>query len=394
MTETMRTQSDGIRRGATLASDPDEAAAELFAALDQPDLALVLVFVSPRYDLKALAAALQHRFGNALLVGCTSAGEIAPMGYMTGGISGLSLAGPDFAVACERIETLQDFNLQSGQEVVGRLLDQLVRAVPQTTGASGRERMFAFTLIDGLSGAEEAVVSALHGALDDIPLFGGSAGDDLRFKRTFILHDGKFRSDCALLVLVSTTRPFRVFKTEHFEATERKMVVTEADPVHRIVSEIDAEPAAAEYARQVGIRDDTLTPLIFANHPVVVRVGGSSFVRSIQKVNNDGSLTFFCAIDEGIVLTVARGVDLAENLLEQFAQLEADIGRPALVIGFDCILRALELDERNIRAEVGQLMAGHNVTGFSTYGEQFHAMHVNQTFTGVAIGYGDGESKA
>jgi len=392
MTEMICTQSGGIRRAATQAKEPEEAAAELFAALDQPDLALVLVFVSPRYDLPAVAAALQCRFPDVLLVGCTSAGEIAPGGYMAGGISGLSLAGPDFVVACELIETLQDFNLQSGQEVVGHLLDRLMRAGPRPAREGGREKMFAFTLIDGLSGTEEAVVSALHGALDDIPLFGGSAGDDLRFKRTFILHGGEFRSDCGLLVLVSTTRPFRVFKTEHFEATDRKMVVTEADPVRRIVSEIDGEPAAVEYARRVGLTDSDLTPLIFANHPVVVRVGGASFVRSIQKVNDDGSLTFFCAIDEGIVLTVARGVDLADNLRAQFAQLEADIGHPALIIGFDCILRALELDEKNIREEVGKLMAGHNVIGFSTYGEQFHAMHVNQTFTGVAIGYGGGEA--
>ena len=31
-------------------------------------------------------------------------------------------------------------------------------------------------------------------------------------------------------------------------------------------------------------------------------------------------------------------------------------------------------------------MAKNNVIGFATYGEQFNAMHVNQTFTGVAIG--------
>ena len=30
----------------------------------------------------------------------------------------------------------------------------------------------------------------------------------------------------------------------------------------------------------------------------------------------------------------------------------------------------------------------NNVIGFATYGEQFNAMHVNQTFTGVAIGSG------
>lgn len=55
-------------------------------------------------------------------------------------------------------------------------------------------------------------------------------------------------------------------------------------------------------------------PEIFANHPLVVRVGGTNFVRSIQKANEDGSLTFYCAIDEGIVLARAQGCDLSENL--------------------------------------------------------------------------------
>ena len=35
------------------------------------------------------------------------------------------------------------------------------------------------------------------------------------------------------------------------------------------------------------------------------------------------------------------------------------------------------------------------MVGFSTYGEQFGAMHVNQTFTGIAIGRGpDGSPRS
>ncbi|MGE3634476.1 MAG: FIST C-terminal domain-containing protein, partial [Sandaracinaceae bacterium] len=138
--------------------------------------------------------------------------------------------------------------------------------------------------------------------------------------------------------------------------------------------------------RMVGLEVDKLTPLIFATYPVVVRVGGSYYVRSIQKVNEDESLTFFCAIDEGIVLTVARGVDLVDNLKETFESVRARIGTPELVLGCDCILRSLELDQRGIKQEVAEIMRANNVVGFSTYGEQFNSMHVNQTFTGVAIG--------
>jgi len=179
-----------------------------------------------------------------------------------------------------------------------------------------------------------------------------------------------------------------VFKTEHFKPASAKMVVTEAEPARRIVTEINGEPAAREYARMVGLEVDKLTPMIFAAHPVVVNIGGHSYVRSIQKVNEDESLSFFCAIDEGIVLTVADGIDLVENLESAFARVTRDLGTPALVLGCDCILRSIEIGQRGLRDQVGKIFADNNVVGFATYGEQYNAMHVNQTFTGIAIGHG------
>jgi hypothetical protein len=45
----------------------------------------------------------------------------------------------------------------------------------------------------------------------------------------------------------------------------------------------------------------------------------------------------------------------------------------------------MEAQEKQLSGQVSALMRKHGVTGFSTYGEQFNAMHVNQTLTGVAI---------
>lgn len=61
------------------------------------------------------------------------------------------------------------------------------------------------------------------------------------------------------------------------------MVVTEADPASRTVLEINASPAAEEYARIIGTDVEDLSPMLFATHPVVVRVGGQDYVRAIQK---------------------------------------------------------------------------------------------------------------
>jgi Uncharacterized conserved protein len=134
------------------------------------------------------------------------------------------------------------------------------------------------------------------------------------------------------------------------------------------------------------ITNSSSVPAVFAAHPVVLRIGGSYFVRSIQKVNDDESLSFYCAIDEGIVLTVARGEDLVGNLEQTFESVVSVVGEPALTIGCDCVLRNLEIGQRGLRDAVSSLFRRHNVVGFSTYGEQYNAMHVNQTFTGVAIG--------
>jgi hypothetical protein len=59
--------------------------------------------------------------------------------------------------------------------------------------------------------------------------------------------------------------------------------------------------------------------------------------------------------------------------------------RPAAIVAFDCILRRLEAEQKQVSGRVSDLLRRHGVIGFSTYGEQFGPMHVNQTMTGIAI---------
>ncbi|MBP2313291.1 nitric oxide-sensing protein NosP [Azospirillum soli] len=376
-----------LPRAVSMAEDARTAARELFEALGRAELEMALVFCSPHHDREELAAALAELFGPVPVVGCTTAGEITPFGYAAGSLVGIGFPRSDFAIATERIDDLDRFSIADAPRVLRGLMEQRDGALAARGDGFRDYGSFAFLMIDGMSRREEMVVSALHSVLMDIPLFGGSAGDELRFERTFVLHGGRFQSNAAVLMLVTTTRHFVVFRTEHFVSSDRKMVVTGADPQRRIVTEINAEPAGREYARMVGLEGEPLTPMIFAAHPVVVRVGGEYHVRSIQKVNEDESLTFYCAIDEGIVLTVAQGVDPVENFEAMMLRLAAEIGGPPdLVLGCDCILRRLELEQRQLKRVMSDSLARHKVVGFCAYGEQYNAMHVNQTFTGVAIG--------
>ena len=87
-----------------------------------------------------------------------------------------------------------------------------------------------------------------------------------------------------------------------------RLVITEADPQNRRVIEIDSEPAAQAYANILGLKTEDLNPMAFSKYPVILQIGGKHYVRSIQKVNEDGSLSFYCAIDNGLVLTLAKGI--------------------------------------------------------------------------------------
>ncbi len=366
------------------AADARQAAREFHARLGGAADGLVVFFCSSAYDLPALADEINRLFPDVPVVGCTTAGEIGPAGYQDRSLSGVRLPASLCTAVAGRLGPLQSFQTEQGKTFAQGLLKQLEAQAP----GAAPEKCFALLLIDGLSVREEPVAHALQMALGQIPLVGGSAGDGLAFSRTWVFHDGAFHADSAVMILAHTDLPFRTFKTQHFTSTDERVVVTDADAAQRIVREIDGLPAAEEYARLTGTAVAELLPARFAASPVVVLIDGTDYVRSIQKVNADGSMTFYCAIDEGMVLRVANSGDLLQNLQDSLQGVRQEIGEPLAVFAFDCILRNLECAQKGLKAQVGDLLRANHAVGFSTYGEQFGGVHVNQTLTGIAIGRG------
>jgi hypothetical protein len=375
---------DKVRRTTVHGSSADQVAEGLGNDLGAGPHAAVVFFASPVFDRDDLIHTITKRFGPVPAFGCTTAGEIGPAGLTQHTVTAFSLPTHDFTVAMHVLDNLDDFTMSRGEDAIQSLRKSLEdrgkNLDPGTT--------FAMLLIDGLSAHEEAVASTLHSALDPIPLFGGSAGDGVEFEATTVFAEGRAWSNGAVVALIHTTRPFVVFKTQHICGTDVMAVVTGADSKNRIVSEINAEPAAQEYARLIGVPVTELTPTVFAMNPVLVKMGGSEYVRSIRQANPDGSLTFYCAIDEGIVLRLAKCHDIEGAMAQELSSVRDMVGVPELIIGCGCILRLLEITRMGRLQEVGAFYAQNNIVGFATYGEQFNSMHVNQTFTGVAIGPG------
>lgn len=371
-----------VRLGHSLAADARTAVAEFHQQVAQPNAELVLFFCSSSYELDILAEEMNRLFPAVPVVGCTTAGEIGTAGYTDRSLSGMSFPRDGFTSVSGRLELLQNFEVAQGRDLAQQLLKML-----EARGVSASaENTFGFLLVDGLSMREEPVAHTLQHSLRQIRLIGGSAGDDLKLAATWVFHEGRFHKDCAVLLLINTPYEFRLFKTQHFDLAEERLVVTAADSELRVVNEINGLPAAQEYARLVGVTPEELGPEHFAASPIVIMVDGTDYVRSIQKANPDGSLTFYCAIDEGLVLRVGKALNLIADLEQTFSRLRTEIGDPQAVLACDCILRNLEITQGGQKSAAADIYRRNNAVGFSTYGEQFGGVHVNQTLTGIAIG--------
>jgi hypothetical protein len=331
-----------------------------------------------------LGRTLREKFPCPIL-GCTTAGEISSVtGYTQGGLVGASLRSDELVIHRRIIQPLDRFGIAEAEA----LADDLRRELRLVKSFSDRHH-FGLLLVDGMSMREEETVAALYTALQGLPMIGGSAGDGLSFGKTWIYEDGRFISNAAVYTLFETSLLFETFRIQHFEPTTTRLVITESNNATRTVYEINGMPAAEEYARAVGLKMDELSPFVFAAYPVMLRIDDEYYVRSIQKMNEDGSLTFFCAIDNGLVLTVARGVGLIGNLKENIEAVLERIPQVRFILGCDCILRRLEMEQKKLTEAANDILRGLPFLGFSTYGEQFSGIHVNQTLTGIALGGGE-----
>ncbi|MDI1294535.1 MAG: FIST N-terminal domain-containing protein [bacterium] len=381
------TGRDGVKAGIGFAfshaDDPFEAMAALSAALGEEPLAGAVIFCSHRYDRDRLARAINRHSEGRTVIGCTSSGELTDAGYDNGSLTIIGFPADGFCMTSHCFDDIDHFDPEAAREAVRALA---ARADRDSRALGDAVNHVALFLVDGLSHREELLTMTIQDALGDIPLIGGSSGDDLAFRQTAIFAGGQFHARAAVVAILSTTRPMHVFKAQHYQPGAAKMVITGAISHERIVTEINAEPAAAEYLRLAGHAGEELGMEFFAAHPPMVRAGGEYHVRSIQSANPDGSLTFYCAIDEGIVLTIGEPVDRIAGMEALFGDIHAHVGDVDRIIAFDCVLNRIDAEQRQIARDVSALYARHRVIGFNTYGEQYHALHVNQTFSGLAIG--------
>ncbi|MGF1908676.1 FIST C-terminal domain-containing protein [Vibrio kasasachensis] len=362
--------------------DPQQASLDIYKQLDNPQNGFVLFYCSVVYPLDQLANAMKNQFTNIELAGCTTAGEVTSDGYEQHSLVAIWFSPDYFSISSTTINSIESFDLIAAQTKINQLVERCsFKELAEIEGNT-----FILTLIDGLSTKEEQLLSILNSAANGIPHFGGSAGDDVNLANTHVYHQDSFIANAAVVIMVNTRCKFEVFNCNHICSSKEKLVVTEANAQTRTVYELNSEPAALEYARILGLDISELNPEIFSLHPLAVKIGDNYYARSIQKVNKeDFSLTFYCAVDTGIILSAVKMESIIDSLLNKLKNLKQRLLKPERVLACDCFLRRLEIEQMGLMNEIADLQNQYRIFGFNTYGEHINGMHLNQTFTGVYI---------
>jgi len=366
-----------VRVAISRAAEADSAAREAAAQVRVAETCFVLCFVPGGLDCQVVARALEDALHGVPVFGCSTAGQITTEGYETDAL--MLLAFPKSHFRCSSV-LFAPMNPLSTTKVA----TQAQRAEQRFQHTAGWHRL-GLIFTDGLSKQEDILISTLETVLGDLPIFGGSAGDGLLFEQTFVLHKGKALSDAAVLLLLETDLPFKGVGFDHFLPAGSHIIVTDADPEERKVFEINGAPAAQEYARLVGSSVEDLSPEIFAENPLLIQYKDNHYVRAISDADENGALSFLAAIDDGLIMTLGLGQEITKTLTTGLDIRDQHGRSPDFILGFDCVLRKLEIEQKQLGRAVSDILSGARVLGFNTYGEQHCGVHMNQTLVGVAF---------
>ncbi|MGZ4810009.1 MAG: FIST signal transduction protein [Thermoanaerobaculia bacterium] len=370
----------GIRSLASLYSDSAAAARDLIGQLEGFEPAALVFFAGHSHDGAAISRSLKERFASAQVIGCTTAGEFSDRGTHHGCVTALALDASKIAGCSARLvrygRTREDAIVNAVQEMSADL------AIPSIRNADP-ERYVGIVLFDGLSEHEEEANEVLGDLAPMLSFVGGSAGDGLEFTKTKVFCNGEETEFGAALMLIESAVAFSIGKSCSYAPMEKTFRITSADPINRVVHELNGRPVLEVYAEAVGTTPDKLDSSVFMGNPVGLMIDDEAWIRSPQRALPDGGLKFYCRIAEGMEVRLMKSTDIVEDARRAIVRAGKELGAPVSGgLAFNGVLRRLEMDAKDLHREFLHVFDGLQVSGFHTYGESWLG-HINQTLTAV-----------
>jgi hypothetical protein len=359
--------------------DVKEAAADIRSQFGGMKPKMVLFFASTSFEPQGIAAAMQNEFAGAKVFGCTTAGELVGDRMLKNTVAAMCF--DESAIADVDVGVVENIK---GEVDVETTLGRFEEHFGVSMNDMSHTDYVGIVLMDGLTMAEERVMDSI-GNKTSIAFLGGSAADNLTFTATHVFADGKAYSNAALLAVMKPKVKFTFLKTQSFCKRQEVLEPTKVDERTRTVFEINGVPAVDAYVKAIG-KEVNDAPNYFPVHPTgVIMPDGEIFVRTPQKFNEDGSITFFCNVKKGIPLSLLEATDIVADTRVALEEKKKEFKSVAGIINFHCLFRTLILQSKNQVEEYCRSFAGVETLGFNTYGEAYLG-HMNETSTMLLFG--------
>ncbi|HVU25504.1 MAG TPA: FIST N-terminal domain-containing protein [Opitutus sp.] len=367
-----------------------EAARAAVARLEGEPPALVFVFTSPRFNLPELLAGVRSVTGAAALVGATGSGEIVEgryLGFGEGvGVLALSAGPYRFGVASAA-------RVREELEAAG---GNLARAARAAAGPSAHAAVVL--LVDSMAGDLQQFVQGVYGVTGPtVAMVGAGAGDEQKFERTLVFHDGEIREEGAVVIWIASEHPLHVVTRHGWQPIGIPMLVTRVAGTE--IVELGGRAAADVYEEQLGVAPGALPAEKFWRtsilHPFgLIQPDGTTVIRVARAKTPGHALRI-----QGCVPPTGSAVQVMNGSADSLLAIAPDVVRESLaanpaagaVLTFSCAARAMIFGPRvPEEAECMQETAGSVPTfGFYCCAEFARTSGVlgthNATLTALAL---------
>lgn len=321
-------------------ADARSVLVQIFAGNDDIDL------------LHSVLALVRRRLPTAVVVGCTSAGEIC-----SGRVIRRALIVSLSIFASASLQPLLQPCRPGEEFATGAAIATRVACLVEPRALlllAPPGRIDCSRLIEGVAAAPSAVT-----------VFGGGASTEDEASTAHVFLGEEIREDAVVAVaLCGASLHVRCLTSLAWKALGPPFRVTEVEGL--VLRSIDGKPASGFYQRYLGAAcDDHLAMLEF---PMLIERDGRLLARNPVAVNRDGSLALFADIDAGEMVRLGYiDVDrIIDDALDHRTDL-ARFGAEAVYI-YSCVCRRFTLQD-DTQLETLPFQAVAPTAGFFTHGE-------------------------
>jgi len=232
------------------------------------------------------------------------------------------------------------------------------------------------------SNSENLVLDTFEKALEnkDIPVIGGTASNLMDKEENAVALNGDiFINTCVFVFIHNLNGRILCYNENIYKKSDIILTTTEIDCDEQKIYQFDNKPATTVLSRTLNVPLEALKEKLQFN-PLGCIFDDKIYPISINKVFNDGSLSFYSRIYNQTKITLLKQEDLNTVWTQSAQYILSQIQNPSFIISINSIFRTRLFEQENRMGDfVSKLQDFYeNYIGMSSYTEQLNDKLLNQ----------------